>query len=121
MLSLALIAPLLSSTLSGSEDKALQAGAQVVLEGDIPLQQKVPIAFDLRKALAAAKQGEVPDLGEPFDKRGAATDESLRTLRDELINALESVVTRGFRSSFALSALFALIAILPASRLRRSP
>ena len=120
VLSLALIAPLLSNTLSGSDDKALRAGAQVVLEGDIPLQQKVPIAFDLRKALAAAKQGEVPDLGEPFDKRGAATDEKLRSLRDELVNKLESVVTRGFRSSFALSALFALIAILPASRLRRS-
>lgn len=119
VLSLALIAPLLSHTLSGSEDKALRAGAQVVLEGDIPLQQKVPIAFDLRKALAAAKQGEVPDLGKPFDERGAATDAKLRSLRDHLVNRLESVVTRGFRSSFALSALFALLAILPASRLRR--
>ena len=49
----------------------------------------------------------MPDLGEPFDERGAATDSGLRAMRDELITTLESVVTRGFRSSFALSALFA--------------
>jgi MFS family permease len=120
VLALALIAPLLSHTLTGSGHKALRAGAQVVLEGDIPLQDKVPIALDLRTALDKAKQGEVPDLGEPFDKRGAASDEKLRSLRDELITALESVVTRGFRSSFALSALFALLAIVPASRLRKA-
>jgi predicted MFS family arabinose efflux permease len=120
VLALALIAPLLSHTLTGSGHKALRAGAQVVLEGDIPLQDKVPIALDLRKALDKAKEGEVPDLGEPFDKRGAASDENLRSLRDELITALESVVTRGFRSSFALSALFALLAIVPASRLRKT-
>jgi hypothetical protein len=40
----------------GSDDKALLAGAQVVLEGDIPLQQKVPIAFDLREKLEEAKR-----------------------------------------------------------------
>jgi predicted MFS family arabinose efflux permease len=120
VLALALLAPLLSQTLSGSEDKALRAGAQVVLEGDVPLTQKVPIALDLRGALDQAKQGEVPDLAEPFDKRGAASNEDLRTLRDDLITALESVITRGFRSSFALSALFALLAVLPASRLRRA-
>ena len=85
-----------------------------MLEGGDSLREKVPIALDLRKALADAKQGEVPDLGKPFDERGAATDARLRTLRDDLITTLEGVVTRGFRSSFALSALFALVAILPA-------
>jgi len=120
VLALALIAPVLSQTLSGSEDKALQAGAQSVLEGDVPLTQKVPIALDLRTALDEAKQGEVPDLAKPFDKRGAGSNEQLRTLRDDLITALESVITRGFRSSFALSALFAALAVLPASRLRRA-
>jgi predicted MFS family arabinose efflux permease len=119
VLALALVAPLLSGTLENSSDKALLAGAQVVLEGDIPLQQKVPIAFDLRKKLEEAKRGEVPDLAEPFDKRGAATDGRLRSLRDSLVTRLESVVTRGFRSSFFLSALLAMLAVVPASRLRR--
>ena len=120
VLALALVAPLLSQTLEGSDDKALRAGAQTVLEGDIELRQKVPIAFDLRTKLEEAKRGEVPDLAEPFDRRGAATDERLRRLRDELVTTLESVVTRGFRSSFFLSALLALLAVVPASRLRRA-
>ena len=120
VLALALIAPLLSETLSSSDDKALLAGAQVVLEGNADLRQKVPIALELRDALDDAKKGEVPDLARPFDERGAATDSGLRQMRDDLIRTLESVVTRGFRSSFALSALLALLALVPASRLRRA-
>ncbi len=120
VLALALIAPLLSETLSSSDDKALLAGAQVVLEGNADLRQKVPIALDLRDALDEAKKGEIPDLAKPFDDRGAATDSGLREMRDDLITTLESVVTRGFRSSFALSALLALLALVPASRLRKA-
>ena len=71
VLALALIAPLLSET-PGLDDKALLAGAQVVLEGNADLRQKVPIALDLRDALDEAKKGEIPDLARPFDERGAA-------------------------------------------------
>ena len=120
VLALALVAPLLSETLESSDDKALLAGAQVVLEGDADLRLKVPIALDLRDALDEAKQGEIPDLARPFDERGADSDDGLREMRDDLITTLESVVTRGFRSSFALSALLALVALAPASRLRRA-
>jgi len=120
VLALALVAPLLSETLESSDDKALLAGAQVVLEGDADLRLKVPIALDLRDALDEAKQGEIPDLARPFDERGADTDSGLREMRDDLVRTLESVVTRGFRSSFALSALLALVALAPASRLRRA-
>jgi MFS family permease len=120
VLALALVAPLLSETLESSDDKALLAGAQVVLEGDADLRLKVPIALDLRDALDEAKQGEIPDLARPFDERGADEDSGLREMRDDLITTLESVVTRGFRSSFALSALLALVALAPASRLRRA-
>jgi predicted MFS family arabinose efflux permease len=120
VLALALVAPLLSETLASSDDKALLAGAQVVLEGDADLRLKVPIALDLRDALDEAKRGEIPDLARPFDERGADEDSGLREMRDDLITTLESVVTRGFRSSFALSALLALVALAPASRLRRA-
>jgi predicted MFS family arabinose efflux permease len=119
VLALALVAPLLSGTLESSDDKALLAGAQVVLEGDADLRLKVPIALDLRDALDEAKRGEIPDLARPFDERGADEDSGLREMRNDLITTLESVVTRGFRSSFALSALLALAALAPASRLRR--
>jgi hypothetical protein len=61
----------------------------------------------------------VPDLAAPFDKRGAAHDPSLAHLRDSLVSTLEGAITRGFRSSFALAALFALLALAPILAARR--
>jgi hypothetical protein len=119
VLALALIAPLLSHTLESGGQRALLAGTRVILDGDVPLTKKVPIALDLRDALDQAPKGKVPDLAEPFNKRGAGSDSRLRALRDDLIGALEAALTRSFRSSFALCALFALLSIVPVY-LRRS-
>jgi hypothetical protein len=44
----------------------------------------------------------------------------VRDARDHLVNTLESALTRGFRSGFALAALFALLAVVPVWRLRRA-
>ena len=74
-----------------------------------------------RDALQSAKKGEVPDLRKPFDDAGARSNDNVRHARDSLITTLESALTRGFRSSFALAALFALLALVPALRLRRRP
>ena len=79
----------------------------------------MPIALDLRNALAKTPKGKVPDLAAPFDKRGAATDPQLRQVRDELIGALQDALTRSFRSSFALSALLAVLALVPILAVRR--
>ena len=95
---------------------ALLAGTRVILDGNAPLRQKVPIALDLRRALEQAPKGVVPDLREPFDSRGAQHDENLRHVRDSLINALQGALTRSFRLAFVLSALFALVALLPDPR-----
>ena len=54
----------------------------------------------------------------PFDKRGAATDEKLRETRDGVVAAIRDTLTRGFRSSFLIAALFALAAALAAALLR---
>ena len=113
------IAPLLTSALDDGGKQALRSGTKVILDGNVPLTKKVPIALDLRNAFARAQQGEVPNLKEPFDTRGASSDERLRRLRDDLVEALESAITRSFRSSFLLSALFAVLAVIPALRLRR--
>ena len=113
VVALALIAPLLSHDLVRGGNTAMLSGTRVILDGDAPLRQKVPIALDLRTALESAPKGVVPDLAAPFDSHGAQHDEGLRHLRDSLIGALESAVTRGFRNSFALSALFALLALAP--------
>jgi predicted MFS family arabinose efflux permease len=121
VVALALVAPLLSHDLQRGGRDALLGGTRVILDGNAPLRQKVPIALDLRKALEQAPKGVVPDLREPFDSRGAQHDENLRHVRDSLIAALEGALTRSFRNAFAVSALFALLAILPILAVRRPP
>lgn len=121
VLALALVAPLLTSSLDRAGQRALLGGTKEILDANVPLQKKVPIALSLRDALESAKKGEVPDLRKPFDEAGARSNDNVRHARDSLITTLESALTRGFRSSFALAALFALLALIPALRLRRRP
>ena len=72
VLALALVAPLLSHDLTHAGHESLLGGTRVILDGNAPLRQKVPIALDLRTAIESAPNGVVPDLAEPFDRRGAA-------------------------------------------------
>ena len=120
VVALALVAPLLSSSLEHGGRNALLGATKVALESDAPIRQKVPIALDLRDALDAAPKGEVPDLAEPFDRRGAAHDSRLRRVRDDLVAAIEDALTRSFRSSFLFSALLALLALVPILVARRT-
>jgi hypothetical protein len=119
VVALALVAPLLAHNLDRGGHQAMLGGTKVILDGNVPLRQKVPIALDLRDALRSAPKGVVPDLAAPFDKRGAAHDPSLARLRDSLVSTLEAAITRSFRSSFALAALFALLALVPILAARR--
>jgi MFS family permease len=114
----ALIAPLLTHDLDANKEPATFAGTRVILDGSIQLPQKVPIALDMRDAFERGQRGQIPDLAKPFDDRGAKSDARLRALRDTLLDTLRGVVTRSFRWAFLLSALFALLALLPARRLR---
>jgi hypothetical protein len=116
--SVALIAPLLTHDLDANEQPATLAGVRVVMDGNIGLQNKVPIALDMRDLFEAGQRGEIPNLAKPFDDRGAQHDGNLRRVRDGLLDTLRGVVTSSFRWSFLLSALFALLALLPARRLR---
>jgi predicted MFS family arabinose efflux permease len=113
----ALIAPLLTHDLDANAKSATFAGTRVILDGPIKLTQKVPIALDMRNAFERAQRGAIPDLAKPFDARGARSDPHLRALRDRLLDTLRGVITRSFRWSFLLAALFALLALLPARRL----
>jgi hypothetical protein len=118
VVALALIAPLLNHELDASATRAKLAGTQVILDGNIDLTKKVPIALDMRDAFDLAQRGEIPNLAKPFDERGAEHDSSLRKVRDDLLDTLRLAVTRSFRLAFLLSAAFALLALLPARRLR---
>jgi predicted MFS family arabinose efflux permease len=120
VVALALVAPLLSHSLERGGQQALLGGTRVILDGNVPLRQKVPIALDLRTGFEAAQRGELPDLATPFNRRGAAHDPALRRLRDDLAGVIHDVLTRAFRGAFALSALLAACALVPVLATRRA-
>jgi MFS family permease len=118
VLALALVAPLLTDALDRAGERALLGGTKAILDANVPLRKKVPIALALRDALDRAPKGEVPDLAKPFDEAGAGSDDHVREARDSLLVTLRSGLTRGFRSSFGLAALFAVLSVVPVWRLR---
>jgi hypothetical protein len=109
---IASIAPLLASTLPPAGDRALLKATSTLLDAPIGITDKLPIALDLRGAFAKAKTGEIPDLKEPFDSRGAKSDPNLAAARDDLVAAIQDTITRAFRSAFFLAAAFAAAAAL---------
>ena len=119
MLALVLVAPLLAVELDRGSEHAALAGTSAILEAPVPLTTKVPLALDLREGLRLAQKGELPDLDAAFDERGAQTDARVAKLRDDLLSSIENALTRSFRTSFALSALLALLALVPATLIRR--
>ncbi len=104
------IAPLLASELEEGGDRATVNATAVILDAELPLQTKVPIVLDLYREFQRAPEGEIPDLAAPFDEHGAGDEPAVREERDSLLETVQAALTRAFRSSFALSALFALLA-----------
>jgi predicted MFS family arabinose efflux permease len=119
VLALAVIAPLLASKIPAAGDEALLRGTAVLLDAPIGLDKKVPVALDLRSAFDKAKEGETPDLAEPFDKHGAQHDSALASARDTLLGAIEATITRASRAAFFVCAGFAALALLVALLFRR--
>jgi predicted MFS family arabinose efflux permease len=121
VLALALIAPLLASKVPAAGDRALLKGTAVLLDAPIGIDKKVPVALDLRQAFARAREGETPDLAQPFDAHGARHDSSLAATRDRLLGTIESTITRASRSAFFVCAGFAGLALLLAFAFRLEP
>ena len=121
VLALALLAPLLSRSLEQAGTRATLAGTAAILDGDVSLRTKIPIARDLRDTISTTPRGRVPDLGAVFDRHGAGSSSGVRRLRDTLLGTLTGVLTRSFRTAFALCALFAAAALVPLAPLGRQP
>jgi MFS family permease len=119
VLALGLIAPLLASTLPPAGHRAELRATSVLLDAPIPISTKLPIAYDLVGLFRKARQGEVPDLAQPFDAHGAQHDAALASVRDRLVSAIEETITRCFRPAFLFSALLAALAIPIALAFRR--
>jgi hypothetical protein len=119
VLALGLIAPLLASTLPPAGHRAELRATAVLLDAPISLRTKLPVAYDLVGLFKQARQGEVPDLAQPFDAHGAGHDATLASVRDRLVGTIEETITRCFRPAFFLSALLAALAIPVALLFRR--
>jgi MFS family permease len=106
VIALAVIAPVLAADLDEGALEATRATTAEILDADIPLRTKVDLAIDLRDLVADAPRGEVPDPTVPFDERGAAGDVNLRDARDGVVESIRDTLTRAFRPSFLIAALF---------------
>jgi MFS family permease len=104
------VAPLLASELTDAEETATLNATAVILDAELPLTTKVPITLDLYREFQRAPQGEIPNLSRPFDENDAEGDPEVAAARDDLLESVQAVLTRAFRSSFVLSALFAVLA-----------
>jgi MFS family permease len=113
VIGLAAIAPLIASTVESAGPKATTAATASILDARISVFKKVPIALALRDEFERAQVGEIPDLAKPFEDVGAGSDTAVRTARDQLLRAVRAPLTRSFRPGFALSALFAALALVP--------
>lgn len=119
VLALASIAPLLASELPPAGHRAELKATAVLLDGQVGLSKKIPVALDARAEFARAKAGEIPDLTRPFDAHGARHDPALAAVRDRLVSAIADTITRSFRWAFLLSAGLAACALGVALAFRR--
>jgi MFS family permease len=104
------VAPLLALELDDAEETATLNATAVILDADLPLTTKVPIALDLYREFQRVPEGEIPNLSTPFEEHGGSEDADVARARDSLLESVQAVLTRAFRSSFVVSALFAVLA-----------
>jgi MFS family permease len=110
VLALVVVAPVLAAGIEhGSERAALGATAEV-LDAHVGIADKVSLAFALDRTIDETPSGSMPDIDEAFEDREG---EGVQRLRQTLVDTLESTLTRSFRTSFELAALFAALASIP--------
>ncbi len=114
VLGLALIAPVLSSSIEAGIERATLGATQTMLTTDLRLSDKLPVTWALRTAIEEAPRGQVPDLGAEFDERGAEGDNAMARARDALYDTVTDAVTRAFRPAFTIAAALAALAAIPA-------
>jgi MFS family permease len=117
VLGLAVIAPVLAGSLNHGAIEATRASTAEIMDAPISLTTKVSLSLEMRDLVSAAPRGKVPDPSAPFNKRGAATNTNMRQTRDGVVGAIRDTLTRAFRSSFLIAALFGAAAALVAALL----
>ena len=95
-----------------------------MLDANLSVREKIPLAWEIRNVMVDAADGEVPDLGEAFAKRDVESKPELARVQTDLTAAISDTLTRAFRSSFLIAAALGALALIPgwfACRRARAP
>ena len=112
VLGLVLIAPVLAGSLDQATERSALAGAGVVLDARVPVQDKVKITFAVRDQLDVNQRGAVPDLEKIVAGAGVKSAAGLR-VGDALAERIEGILTRAFRPAFGVAAVLGFAVLLP--------
>jgi hypothetical protein len=120
VVALVVLTPVLANDLDAAQSKAIDRGADVVLDSSVSIGSKVPLMIDLTKTLRGTPDAEVPDFGPTFARHESSGNRgSLERLRHDLVTTIHAVLTRSTRRAFGLSALLAAAGLLPLPVYRR--
>jgi predicted MFS family arabinose efflux permease len=113
VLGLLLLTPIFTASLDRNQDEALAAATAAVLDSQVPPLDKLRLAQDVLAEVDRA-EGRVPDVAPAFAERvdGESGDE-YRGLWAEIEDQLDRAATNAFSSSFLVSSLLALAALVP--------
>lgn len=106
---LVVIAPVLAGNVEAAAARAPIPATSTLLDAPLDSGTKIGLALDIRDGLAAAVDHEIPDL-DPVFAPYVDRDPAVAEVRDDLEEAVRTVLTRSFRTAFVVSALLALAA-----------
>ena len=84
-----------------------------MLDAQLSVREKVPLAWEIRNVLVSAPDGEVPDLSVAFEKRDVADKPEVAQVQHDLTAAIRDTLTCAFRSSFLIAAGLGALALIP--------
>jgi hypothetical protein len=105
---LLVITPVLTADLTTAGEKAKLRGISVSLDAPAPAETKLKLAIHLAPVLSQP-QRELPSFTEAV---ASEHDPALTAIGGELDHVVQATITRAFRRSFLIAALFAVLAAL---------
>ena len=120
VIGLLILTPIFTSQLETQRTDALNSGTAIVLNAPIDPTDKIQLAIRISEQVDS--QGDrVPDVSPAFDP--LPTDPEQRSAYEDVKTGIEDqldrAATHAFSASFLLSALFALLALIPIGMTRR--
>jgi len=112
------LAPVLSSQLDSQRATAQESSTALLLDAPLSPETKVSLAQAIAEQISAA-DGKLPQIGPAFDSVAppAGSEDDLDSLESGIQDQIERAATNAFSLPFLGAACFALLALIPISRL----